>query len=108
MVDHEWMLQPTEVFEKLDPITADFAYIRWLGDRKGIEEITKTWDRPVVDRSAELREWVKATSPNGEGPHVLDSKLLGAAISAHACDRPHKQPVIYRTAATDLLVYFYL
>jgi hypothetical protein len=32
-----------------------------LGDRKGIEEITKTWDRPVIDRSAELREWVNVT-----------------------------------------------
>jgi uncharacterized protein YecE (DUF72 family) len=37
---------------------ADFAYIRWLGDRKGIEEKTKTWDKTIIDRSAELREWV--------------------------------------------------
>jgi uncharacterized protein YecE (DUF72 family) len=56
LVDHAWMPRPAEVFEKLDPITADFAYIRWLGDRKGIE--LKTWDKTIIDRSAELREWV--------------------------------------------------
>jgi uncharacterized protein YecE (DUF72 family) len=58
LVDHVWMPRPAEVFEKLDPVTADFAYIRWLGDRKGIEKRTKTWDRTIVDRSAELGEWV--------------------------------------------------
>jgi uncharacterized protein YecE (DUF72 family) len=47
------------VFEKLDPVTADFAYIRWLGDRKGIEKRAKTWDKTIVDRSADLREWVE-------------------------------------------------
>jgi hypothetical protein len=59
LVDHAWMPWPTEVFEKLDPVTADFAYIRWLGDRKGIEKRTKRWDRTIVDRSAELGEWVE-------------------------------------------------
>lgn len=29
----------------LDLVTADFAYVRWLGDRKGIEEKTTTWDK---------------------------------------------------------------
>jgi uncharacterized protein YecE (DUF72 family) len=59
LVDHAWMPRPAEVFEKLDPVTADFAYIRWLGDRKGIEKLTKTWDRIIVDRSVELGEWVE-------------------------------------------------
>jgi uncharacterized protein YecE (DUF72 family) len=30
-----------------------------LGDRKGIETITKTWNRTIVDRTAEVQEWVK-------------------------------------------------
>jgi len=51
--------RPAEVFKKLDPVTADFTYIRWRGDRKGIEKRTKTWDRTIVDRSAELGEWVE-------------------------------------------------
>ena len=59
LVDHPWMPRPTELFTKFDPITADFAYIRWLGDRKAIEEQTKTWDRVIVDRRPQLLEWVE-------------------------------------------------
>jgi uncharacterized protein YecE (DUF72 family) len=47
-----------ELFEKYDPITADFAYIRWLGDRKGIETLTTTWNQTIVDRTADLQSWV--------------------------------------------------
>jgi uncharacterized protein YecE (DUF72 family) len=57
--DQSWMPRPTQIFEQFDPITADFTYVRWLGDRKGIEERTKTWDKTIVDRSAELEEWAK-------------------------------------------------
>ena len=48
---------------KFDPITADCTYVRWLGDRKGIEQITKTWDKTVVDRSAQLKTWVDYLQP---------------------------------------------
>jgi uncharacterized protein YecE (DUF72 family) len=54
--DRSWMPSPSEL--KFDPITADWTYIRWLGDRKGIEEQTTTWDKTVVDRTSELRSWV--------------------------------------------------
>jgi uncharacterized protein YecE (DUF72 family) len=57
LIDQAWMPRPAEWFEKFDPITADFTYVRWLGDRKGIEEQTKTWDKIIVDRSRELSEW---------------------------------------------------
>ncbi|HEU5409177.1 MAG TPA: DUF72 domain-containing protein, partial [Nitrospira sp.] len=55
--DQSWMPRPTEVFARFDPITANFTYARLLGGRKGIETVTKTWDRVVVGRSAELSEW---------------------------------------------------
>lgn len=42
-----------------DPITADFTYIRWLGDRKGIEQITSKWDKVVEDKTARLSGWVQ-------------------------------------------------
>jgi hypothetical protein len=29
-------------------ISHDFAYIRWLGDRKAIEEQTTRWDRIIT------------------------------------------------------------
>ncbi|MEZ5365897.1 MAG: DUF72 domain-containing protein [Bryobacterales bacterium] len=55
--DRVGMIAPKQFAANVDPITADFAYIRWLGDRKGIEAITKSWDRTVVDRSADIAEW---------------------------------------------------
>jgi len=57
--DQSWMPRPAELFGKYDPITADFTYIRWLGDRKGIEKITKVWDKTIIDRTTDLQEWVK-------------------------------------------------
>jgi uncharacterized protein YecE (DUF72 family) len=59
LIDQAWMPCPKELFEKFDPITADFTYIRWLGDRKGIEKETKTWDKTIVNRTPELTEWVE-------------------------------------------------
>lgn len=60
LIDHPWMPRPKEYFAKGDAITTDFTYIRWLGDRKAIEELTELWDKTIVDRSADLEEWVKA------------------------------------------------
>jgi len=57
LVDHPWLPRPAELFQRIDPLTGEFAYIRWLGDRKGIEERTKSWDKTIVDRRRELREW---------------------------------------------------
>jgi uncharacterized protein YecE (DUF72 family) len=59
LIDQSWMPRPAQWFEKFDPITADFTYVRWLGDRKGIEQQTKVWDKIIVDRTAELAEWVE-------------------------------------------------
>jgi uncharacterized protein YecE (DUF72 family) len=59
LIDQSWMPRPSQWFEKFDPITADFTYVRWLGDRKGIEEQTKVWDKTIVDRSRELSEWAE-------------------------------------------------
>jgi uncharacterized protein YecE (DUF72 family) len=58
LTDQSWMPGPKEIFAKIDPITADFTYIRWLGDRKGIEQVTKVWNRIVVDRTAQMTSWV--------------------------------------------------
>jgi uncharacterized protein YecE (DUF72 family) len=54
--DRSWMPNPAEL--DFDPITADWTYIRWLGDRKVIEAQTMTWDKAVVDRTSELKSWV--------------------------------------------------
>ena len=56
--DQSWMPRAYELFEQFDPLTADFAYIRWLGDRKGIETLTKVWNSTIIDRTADLQSWV--------------------------------------------------
>src|ERR1700722_10327777 len=56
--DQSRMPDIRELTQKFDPITADWTYIRWLGDRKGIERITKTWDKTVIDRTNEISTWV--------------------------------------------------
>jgi uncharacterized protein YecE (DUF72 family) len=58
LTDTSFVPRPWEMKEKFDMITADFAYVRWLGDRHGIEKITQVWDRTVVDRKSDLKHWV--------------------------------------------------
>ena len=57
LIDQSFAPRPWEMTEKLDLVTADFAYVRWLGDRKGIEEQTTTWNKTVIDRRDDLRHW---------------------------------------------------
>lgn len=58
LTDTSFLPRPWEMKEELDMNTADFAYIRWLGDRHGIEKVTRVWDKTVVDRKDDLTNWV--------------------------------------------------
>jgi uncharacterized protein YecE (DUF72 family) len=58
LTDTSFMPRPWEMKEKFDLVAADFAYVRWLGDRKGIEKQTTTWDKTVIDRTNDLKNWV--------------------------------------------------
>ncbi len=60
IVDHPWMPSAASWRDGIDPVTTDFVYIRWIGDRHGIERVTRTWDRCVVDRTHETADWVEA------------------------------------------------
>src|SRR5258708_1455820 len=71
--DRSFMPSPAEL--KFDPITADWTYIRWLGDRKSIEDQTTTWDKTVVDRTAELTSWVD---------YCYQMKMRGGIVFAYA------------------------
>lgn len=57
-IDHPWFFGIDEILKKGDVLTADFAYIRWLGDRYEIERTTKTWEKVIVDRTREMKAWV--------------------------------------------------
>lgn len=59
LADQAWMPHGDQVFEWFDPITADFSYVRLLGNRKEIEEITTTWEKEVIDRTDMLKRWAE-------------------------------------------------
>jgi len=40
LTDTSFMPRPWELKQKFDLVTADFTYVRWLGDRKGNEKQT--------------------------------------------------------------------
>ena len=56
LLDQSRMPDPTEL--KFDVVTTDWSYLRWLGDRRAIEAQTTTWNKTILDRSAELTRWV--------------------------------------------------
>jgi uncharacterized protein YecE (DUF72 family) len=58
LTDTSFMPRPWELKQKFDLVTADFAYVRWLGDRKKIEKQTTTWDKTIIDRTSDLKNWV--------------------------------------------------
>ena len=60
LIDHPWMPPIDQVMKGPDPITADFTYVRWLGDRRGIEAKTETWEKLILDRESEMERWVPA------------------------------------------------
>ena len=58
LTDTSFVPRPWEMKEKFDLVTMDFGYVRWLGDRHGIEKVTRVWDKTVVDRKDDLANWV--------------------------------------------------
>lgn len=58
LVDQSWMPTIDEQLRQGNVFTTDFLYVRWLGDRKGIEEKTKVWKERILDRTEQMRAWV--------------------------------------------------
>jgi uncharacterized protein YecE (DUF72 family) len=86
LTDTSFMPRPWEVEEKMDLITADFAYVRWLGNRKGIEAETKTWDKTIVDRRGDLKNWVEIFRSLTKNSKVL--KIFAFANNHYAGNGP--------------------
>jgi uncharacterized protein YecE (DUF72 family) len=59
LTDASFIPRPWELKEPLDLISSDFAYVRWLGNRKEIETHTTTWGKAIIDRTDDLRHWVE-------------------------------------------------
>lgn len=60
LTHHPWMESVTRLMGRLDVITSDFCYVRWLGNRKKIEEETRRWDSIIIDRRREMERWIPA------------------------------------------------
>ncbi len=57
-VDIPYMPHGADLAAKHDLFTADFAYLRLIGDRKAVEEATAgRFDRVVIDNSERLARW---------------------------------------------------
>ncbi|MGA0868392.1 MAG: DUF72 domain-containing protein [Planctomycetota bacterium] len=57
LVDLLYMPHPADVADELDVVTADFTYGRLIGDRKAVDDKTKTFDRIVIDQGERLDRW---------------------------------------------------
>ena len=68
-IDHPWMHSPEWFARQEDLLTGRFAYFRWLGDRYGIEKLTKTWGEHVIDRRNDIGRWVPAIK------QILDNEI---------------------------------
>ena len=96
LVDLVYMPHPADLAEKHDLVTGDHVYARLIGDRKRIDELTKTFDKIVLDQSDRLKRWaelLRALAPTvretyvfannhyaGHGPATIDE--LAALIAA--------------------------
>jgi uncharacterized protein YecE (DUF72 family) len=59
LIDHVNVPRPWEMRKPADLITADFLYVRWVGDLDSIEVQTKTWNKVVIDRRKDLTNWIE-------------------------------------------------
>ena len=55
--DVHTMPEPSKL--TFDPVTANFSYVRLLGNRKHIESKTTVWDRVVEDKTDKVSDWVQ-------------------------------------------------
>lgn len=73
LVEYYTMPSIGRLLERLDPITAGFAYIRFLGDHRKMDALVagrpKPWGSLAVDRTKETDGWVPAVR------NFLDRKL---------------------------------
>jgi len=103
LIDHPWMPTARQYAALPGLLTADFAYVRWLGDRYKIEETTTEWNRLVVDRAAQTDAWAEMLSDLTSGiervhayynNHYAGCAPESAALFARAWEarQPPEQP----------------
>lgn len=71
LVQQSWMPSLTQMLERGDAVTGPFSYVRLLGDRDGIEKITTTWNKTVIDRTEEIQRVAEALRTLAQTAPVL-------------------------------------
>ena len=63
LTEQEWMPKIGELWKKYGEglVTGKDVYIRFLGERKRIDALTQTWDKLVIDRTEETKNWIPVT-----------------------------------------------
>lgn len=59
LVAQLWMPRIDKLAKALDVVTGGFCYARFIGDRKGIEGKTQTWNRLIEDKTEEMKIWAE-------------------------------------------------
>jgi uncharacterized protein YecE (DUF72 family) len=72
------MPAPEKLFAGPDPRTADFSYVRFIGDHKKMDALVAKlknegkragdWSEIAVDRTAEMKRWAAALKSHARGP----------------------------------------
>ena len=78
LVDHVAMPPPWKLLEAEALFTTDFVSIRLIGDRHGIERITKRWGEVVVDHDERLDAWAE-----------IAARALAAGVDVNAFANNH-------------------
>jgi uncharacterized protein YecE (DUF72 family) len=60
LTEQKWMPTPSQVLDRIDALTGPIGFVRLIGDREAIEKVATTWDKVVVDRSADLAATAEA------------------------------------------------
>ena len=98
LIDHPWMLSPAALFKTPGLFTAPHVYVRWLGDRKGIEEVTTVWNESVVDRADDVDAWVPGLK------QALDKQLkVYGYVNNHYGGYAPSEVALLETALSDYL-----
>jgi uncharacterized protein YecE (DUF72 family) len=71
LTDQAWMPSPLSLMEQLDVVTGSFGYVRLLGDRKAVDDLTLRLDHVVIDRSEQIRDDAKAIRKLSESVPVI-------------------------------------
>ena len=70
LIDHPYMPEPARQLA-MGMATTDFTYLRLLGDRYAIEKKTRTWEKPVENKTARIALWAgvlrESTTRHGAG-----------------------------------------